>query len=50
MTDEVPQSGEVSQLVERLFRHESGKMVGVPQNVGVDHARVAKTKGPNLPG
>jgi len=38
MTNEAPPSGEVSQVVEHLFRHESGKMVATLTRIfGLDH-------------
>jgi RNA polymerase sigma factor (sigma-70 family) len=43
MTKEAPPSGEVSQVVERLFRHESGKMVATLTRIfGVEHLTLAE--------
>src|SRR5271168_1520528 len=43
MTNEAPPSGEVSQVVERLFRHESGKMVATLTRIfGVEHLTLAE--------
>ena len=43
MTNEAPPSGEVSQVVEHLFRHESGKMVATLMRIfGVEHLTLAE--------
>jgi predicted RNA polymerase sigma factor len=43
MTNEASPSGEVSQTVERLFRHESGKMVATLTRIfGVEHLTLAE--------
>lgn len=43
MTNEAPPSGEVSQVVEHLFRHESGKMVATLTRIfGVEHLSLAE--------
>ena len=43
MTTEAPPSGEVSQVVEHLFRHESGKMVATLTRIfGVEHLTLAE--------
>jgi len=43
MTNEAPPSGEVSQVVEHLFRHESGKMVATLTRIfGVEHLTLAE--------
>ena len=43
MTNEAPPSGEVSQVVEHLFRHESGKMVATLARIfGVEHLTLAE--------
>ena len=43
MTNETPPSGEVSQVVEHLFRHESGKMVATLTRIfGVEHLTLAE--------
>jgi hypothetical protein len=46
MTNEASPSGEVSQTVERLFRHESGKMVATLTRIfGVEHLTLAEDVG-----
>ena len=43
MTNETPPSGDVSQVVEHLFRHESGKMVATLTRIfGVEHLMLAE--------
>src|SRR6201987_3107249 len=43
MTNEAPPSGEVSQVVEHLFRHESGKMVATLTRIfGIEHLTLAE--------
>src|ERR1700677_4359992 len=43
MTNEAPPSGDVSQVVEHLFRHESGKMVATLTRIfGVQHLTLAE--------
>src|SRR6201987_648878 len=43
MTNEAPPSGEVSQVVEHLFRHESGKMVATLTRIfGIEHLNLAE--------
>jgi len=43
MTTEAPPSGDVSQVVEHLFRHESGKMVATLTRIfGVEHLTLAE--------
>src|ERR1700687_1179860 len=43
MTNEAPPSGEVSQVVEHLFRHESGKMVATLTRIfGIEHLSLAE--------
>ena len=43
MTNEAPPSGEVSQVVEHLFRHEYGKMVATLTRIfGVEHLTLAE--------
>src|SRR6202022_4347043 len=43
MTNEAAPSGEVSQVVEHLFRHESGKMVATLTRIfGVEHLTLAE--------
>src|SRR5271168_3187314 len=43
MTTEAPPSGDVSRVVEHLFRHESGKMVATLTRIfGVEHLALAE--------